>query len=290
MMLAASMALAGCLAVGSGSDRILAKDLAPAFPEIAAAPPEAPVALAPAPGVIRVFSVGELRALARRLGIPAAPSQEICVVRPVAPLSPARILEAMRRQLPQAEIEILELSRQPAPEGDIEFPLAALRYSAEDSLWTGNIRYGENRRFSIWARVKISSSVLRVVAVADLQAGQPIQAVQLMLQTRQGLPAPGILAQSIEEVTGKCPRVAIRAGSEIRSGLLEKPKDVRRGETVRVEVQSGAASLDFEAEAETSGVVGDTVIVRNPVSQKPFRARVEAKGKVRVETSVPLNP
>jgi len=59
----AAFALAACLAVGAGSDQVLAGDLAAAFPEWRAVPPETPLALAPAPGVQRVFRLPELRRL-----------------------------------------------------------------------------------------------------------------------------------------------------------------------------------------------------------------------------------
>jgi flagella basal body P-ring formation protein FlgA len=282
MMLLASMALAGCLGVAPGSNRILAGDLAPSFPELAGVPAETPLGAAPAPGVVRTFHIAELRALAKRLGIAGFPQSDICVQRPVAPLDPARLLEAMRRQLPDARLHIVEFSRQPAPAGEIEFPLSGLHYAAPESLWTGSVRFGDNSRFTIWARVIVLESAPRVLAVGDLEAGRPIAAGQLLVQMRDGLAAPGVFARSIEEVAGKCPRVAIRAGAEIRAALLENVKEVLRGDTVRVEVRSGAAYLDFEARAETSGAVGQTVLVRNPLSQKQFRALVEAPGKVRV--------
>ena len=59
---------------------------------------------------------------------------------------------------------------------------------------------------------------------------------------------------------------------------------MKRGETVKVEVHSGNARLEFEAQTEASGVAGQTVPVVNPVSKKRFKARVEGKGRVSVGT------
>jgi len=286
MMPFASIVLAGCLAVGAHSDHVLAGDLAAAFPALAGVPPATPLGFAPAPGAARTFHIPELRALAQHLGIAAAPAREICVVQPAAPLEPPRLIEAMRRTLPDAAIEITDFSRQPAPAGEIEFPLAGLRYTAPQSLWFGSIRYGGNRRFAVWARVRIACRVPRVVARADLQAGRPIAAGQVAVEMRDGLPEPAVFAQSVAQVEGKCPRVPIRAGLEIRALLLENPQAVRRGDAVRVEVRSGGARLDFQALAETSGAVGETVLLRNPFSQKPFRATVEDRDRVRVTAGV----
>jgi len=71
----------------------------------------------------------------------------------------------------------------------------------------------------------------------------------------------------------------LRAGSPVlRSNLLEAFQ-VERGETVEVTVLSGAAHLELEAIAETSGRRGDVISLRNPRSEKTFRARIDGKGR-----------
>lgn len=68
----------------------------------------------------------------------------------------------------------------------------------------------------------------------------------------------------------------------VQKPALPEP-DVMRGEQVSVVVTSGAALLRFEADAETSGRRGDSVLVRNPENGKLFQARVEGKGRVTVQ-------
>src|SRR5258708_11128312 len=129
MITAATLALGACLVVGAASDQVLAGDLAAAAPEWSAIPPETPLALAPAPGVQRVFRLPELRRLALRWNLTSPPERELCVTRPVAVPDPALLLAAMHAQLPAAQIEILEYSRLAAPQGELEFPLSGLRQS-----------------------------------------------------------------------------------------------------------------------------------------------------------------
>src|ERR1039457_1423347 len=62
----APLAVSACLAITPGSDQILIRDLAGAFPGLQSAAPDLVVALAPAPGVERVFRLPELRRLAPR--------------------------------------------------------------------------------------------------------------------------------------------------------------------------------------------------------------------------------
>jgi hypothetical protein len=57
------------------------------------------------------------------------------------------------------------------------------------------------------------------------------------------------------------------------------PNDINRGDIVQVEVRSGAAVLELDAQAQTSGVAGQTVSLLNPVSKKRFQAKIQGPGK-----------
>jgi Chaperone for flagella basal body P-ring formation len=61
------------------------------------------------------------------------------------------------------------------------------------------------------------------------------------------------------------------------------PPAVRRGDKVVVSVTTGSVLLTFQSEAESSGRVGDTVMVRNPANGNRFVARVQDQGKVTVQ-------
>jgi hypothetical protein len=202
----AALALAGCVAVAGSADRIMVGDLALHVAGLESAQPDRQVSLAPAPGVKRIFSMGELR----RIG--GNPEHDVCFERRSAPLNPENVLEAMHRQLPDARIEILETSRAPAPEGTLEFPVAGLHLAPPGGLWTGYVLFGGKQRFYVWAKVKI-------------------------------------------------------------------PNDINRGDTVKVEVRSGAAVLELEAQAETSGVAGQTVSLLNPSSKRRFQGRIQGPGR-----------
>lgn len=281
----ASFALAGCLAVGSSSDYVLAKDLAPAFPALADVAPDTILVPAPMPGTPRIFRTPELSRLTSRFNAGPAPEGEICIERPVVPLDSARILEAMKRQLPDARIDILDFSRQPAPRGPLEFPLAGLRQGPSGGYWNGFVTYGSNHRFTVWAKVKVLVTAPRVVAAVELKPGHPIDEAQLRLETREVSPVADAFAINVEDVAGRVPRRSIPAGTAIRQLWLEAAKDIIFGDTVKVEVTNGGAHLEFEAQAQASGSVGQTIPVLNPISKKRFPARVEGKGRVSVGSS-----
>jgi flagella basal body P-ring formation protein FlgA len=294
MILPIAFALAACLVVAPDSDHILARDLVDAFPPLAAVAPQTEIALAPAPGVTRVFRAPDLRMLAAHFHLGGDPNVEpFCFTRPVAQLDAPRLLAAMKQSLPAARIEILDFTRQPAPEGDLEFPIAGLHppegasgNETQSALLSGSVRYGGARHFAVWAKVRVLIAATRVLAIADLRPGHAIAASQLSAVTDDQFPSGVSFAQTIDQVAGRWPRLAIRAGSPIRTDRLEEPKAVMRGETVRVQVHNGAARLDLDGVAELSGSVGEFIPVLNPSSRKRFRARVEGDHCVSVDVGL----
>jgi flagella basal body P-ring formation protein FlgA len=278
----AALTIAGCIAVNAGTDRISVRDLLPAFPGLPESAGDAVAGFAPAPGVRRIFTLAELRRVAARLQITAIPEREICFERTVAPLEPNRLLAAMQKSMPQAHIEVLGCSRQPAPEGKLEFPAGGLRQTGNGEFWTGSVRYGGGRHFTIWAKVRVRVASPRVVATSDLPAGRALEAGQLHLETDEAFPGAGEVFDSVKPLVGRVLRRAVRRGTILRPQWLDVPKDIARGDTVRVEVRSGSARLEMQAVAEAGGSAGQSITVRNPQSKKIFRARVEGKGKVSV--------
>ncbi len=274
-----ALSLAACVAVGASSDHILLRDLAPAFPAAAISSPDAPVALAPAPGVVRRFSAPELRRIALRLHLETEPTGEVCVLRPVSAPEPGRFLAAMRGRLPQASIEILDFSRWPVPEGEIEFPLSGLH----QDYWRGDVVYAGKLRFAVWAKVKVRVPVRRVVAVSDLPPHRPIEASAVRLDAVEVAPDSERYADSVAAVTGKMPRRTVAAGAAIHADWLDDPPLVSRGDTVKVEVRSGAAVLKLDGRALADGTDGQWIPVLNPATGKRFRARIEGPGHVLME-------
>lgn len=279
------IAVAGCLAVSAGSDQITLGDLARALGLPAVAQSETPISFAPMPGLQRIFHVPELRRLSARWNLPGTPDREICFERPTSPADPAAMLQAMRKKLPHARIEILDYSRIPVPQGDMDFPETGLRQASAGGFWNGFVRYAENRRYPIWAKVQVSITATRVVAATDLKAGRAINPSELRVETRDEFPATTPLPVSIEEAAGRVLRRTVPAGTVMRFEWLEEARDVSRGDRVQVEVWNGAAHLQLEAEAAASGSVGQVIAVRNPASNKIFMARVEGKGRVTIRGS-----
>ncbi|MEX2264731.1 MAG: flagellar basal body P-ring formation chaperone FlgA [Bryobacteraceae bacterium] len=292
---AATPGAAKCVAVAG--DRILALHLAQANAAFSALAPDLEIGFAPAPGLVRKFSARELTHLAATHDISLAPGASACFERERAQLTREQVMEALRRALEAApdgtavRIELLDFSRFSTPPGELRFPLSGIPKlpgsAPRPAVWRGRLQYGEKQSLPVWARVRLTASVRRVVAAQPLRAGQPVQASQIRLEDAEVFPVLETAAGSapivsIEEAVGRVPRSSIRAGDWLRRMSLESPQQVGRGDKVTVIAASGAARLQFEATALSAGSDGESVLVRNPDNGRSFRAQVVGKGKVSV--------
>ncbi len=120
--------------------------------------------------------------------------------------------------------------------------------------------------------VRASVSARVVVAAADVPAGRPLAASELLLE-RRGLQTVSDAVSDLQAVAGMTSRRALHAGDVVRKSFLVAAQLVRRGGTVRIVVRSGPIEVTLSGEALDAGAQGDIVRVRN-ASGKTVRARV----------------
>jgi len=149
-------------------------------------------------------------------------------------------------------------------------------------LWHGYVRYGDNHQFPVWAKVRITANITRVVAVASIPIGKPIQGNQVRLESCEDFPFDETVAATLDEVIGYLSKSSLHAGSVIRRTQIEPAPDVARGDLILVQVFAGGAYLRLEGRAESAGVKGSTILVRNLSSGKDFRAQVTGKNQATV--------
>ena len=282
------LAAAPCRAVAS--DRIYAHDLAAALPVFQTVPADQVIGLAPFPGQQRVFRPGELKRLAAANGLEEEFHESVCFAWPMSVPAAGRMREAMQNTLVNrnAQIEIVDQSLAPAPPGEMTFPLNGLSGSSDGPvLWRGNVTYAENRRFTVWARVRVTVREPRVVAASDLRPGDEIHSDQVRVATYEGPLSREEHLRSPEEVIGMTARNLIATGLPLSPVLLRVRADVERGDLVQVSVPMQSGRLEAQGVAEEGGAKGSVISIRNARSGRKFRARVEAKGKVLV---VPNGP
>jgi flagella basal body P-ring formation protein FlgA len=261
-------------------DSILARDVAQIVYAFAAANPSIELGIAPIVGSRRIVSAQELAAWARKAGIEGHEAHtEACFEQATSPLKADQLMPVLRKVFPRANVEILEFGEVRIPRGKLEFTRGGLE---PNGVWRGRLIYGKGRSLPVSVRVRITEERSWIEAREVVAAGKPITEDQLAVVTgtRSVLEPPPV--SSIEEVIGKKPTRALGPGAPIYAALLITPPQVMRGDKVQVEVSDGGALLQFEAEAENPGHIGDMVFLRNPESGRRFQAKVEGKGKVAI--------
>ena len=265
------------------TEKIHGRDLASALPAFAALPADAEFGYAPNPGQERIFRTGELRRIASAYHVDFRSEANACFTWPTSVPDREKLLEAMKTTLAgrEAKIEIVEQSQNGAPQGEIVFPASGISQSLSDTaLWHGYVKFAGERRFPIWARVRLIVREVRVKAIEDLRPGEPIAASQVRLETYEGPLTRDVTATALSDVIGMIPRNGIAANSYVQMALLSAPQDVQRGDSVQVVVPMANGRIETQGIAEAGGMRGTVITVRNTKSGKTFRARIEDRGKV----------
>jgi flagella basal body P-ring formation protein FlgA len=267
-------------------DQILGEDLARALPAFAAIPRDVVVAYSPAPSARRILTYPELVRIGARYGVATLRNASACFEWKDQLLTEDAVRAAVREtlQAPQARVDVLAINNTKAPLGQLVFPLSGLSASAvidpaTPVTWRGEVRYHGSHKFTVWARVRVSATMTRVVATELLLPGQTLAAKQVRIETYDDFPLRNDVARALEEVVGRVARRAIRTGLPVFRTDLMEPLQIQRGDTVQVTSIFGAAQIQMEASAESSGRQGDIISLKNPHSGKVFRARIEGKDK-----------
>src|SRR5579884_3180563 len=233
LLLALALQAPACHTIDT--DRIYGRDLAAAVPLFTALPPDVAVGFAPVPGMQCVFHPPELRRIAQENhldgDISAGISEDVCFAWRLAVPSPESVLAAMRKSLDgmNAQIEMLDECQAAAPEGEISFPLTGLSaFSDGPVVWRGYVTYGGNRRFSTWARVRVTVKGSRLVATEALRQGEPISIGQVRGETYEGPLQRDKVLTSVEQAMGMMTTRPIAAGAEIRESEVAIPSEVSR--------------------------------------------------------------
>jgi flagella basal body P-ring formation protein FlgA len=286
-LLALGTTPAGCQIVDR--DYVVAADLVATAPAFAQMPTDFNLGYLPSSGAARTLHGADLQRIAKNRGIAIDGLPDVCFQRRTFVPSAEQIREAMLSSLDLsgAKIEIVSSSQRPVPMGDVVFPREGFQVpqgpsAPVDLLWHGTVRYDNGKTAPVWAKVRITATMTRVIAVKTIPAGKPIQKNQVRLETSEDFPLDETMARSLDDVVNKVPRSVLRAQTPIRKTQVERPPDVAKGDVVTVRVIDGAMRMVLDGTAQAAGVSGAVIMVRNPSSGKDFRAQVTGKDQVTV--------
>jgi flagella basal body P-ring formation protein FlgA len=286
LVLCASASQAAIPCFAPSGEWITGGDVAAAVPALAALPATLKVSYAPVPGLERVFHPDELRRLALANGMPDPKlTTNVCSAWPLTPLTPERLVSAMENALAgrTPQIELVGRSLAPAPPGEIVFPLAGLTaYSENAVIWKGYVLYAGTRHFETWASVRVRVKETHLKAQGAIHLGERLSPGQWRAETYAGPPLRDQILSDPTAIEGLVARHDFADGALLLAGFFEAPKAVERGDTVTVIAGVGAAHIEAPGVALSAGRCGDVIGIRNPRSNRTFKARIASAGRVEV--------
>ncbi len=134
---------------------------------------------------------------------------------------------------------------------------------------------------NISVRGKVEALTRVVVSAGPLKKGKILQAqdVTTAVMDISSMNDPGLF---IEDFIGKKLQRSIRAGYPIYSSMVAALPLVRRGERVKIVINSGPLHISATGLARSDGVEDEMIRVRNISSNKIIHCRVTAPGLVEV--------
>ncbi len=265
--------------------------------EMAKALATQPVGQAPAPGeTISLSSVSIKEHLAASQTLPQdiqwTGSPTVTVLRSGIGIGPEQIqtiiadyIKKNQNNLPEAEIRFVPESL-PLP---FTLPTGDLSYEVTPS----NPSILGSSRFSIIFRVnntvvknmsvrgKIEALAQVVVCAGNLNRGEILrpQHLQTALMDISSIETPSF---EPNDLIGKKLKRSLRAGSPVLLSMVETLPIVRRGERVKIVINSGPLHLTATGLANSDGAMDEMIRVRNISSNKTIYCRVAAPGLVEV--------
>jgi flagella basal body P-ring formation protein FlgA len=238
------------------------------------------------PGLERVFHPDELRRLARTQGLPdPGLTANLCAAWPLSPLPPERLLDAMRKALAghAPRIELLARSLAAAPVGEVVFPLSGLSgYSENAVIWKGYVLYAGTRHFDTWASVRVRVAETHLKAQGAIHSGERMSPGKWRTESYDGPPLREQILTDGAAIEGSVARRDFADGAPLLALYFEQPKAVERGDAITVVAGVGAAHIEAPGVALGAGRCGEVIAVRNPRSNRTFKARVIAAGLAEV--------
>lgn len=135
---------------------------------------------------------------------------------------------------------------------------------------------------NIPVRIEVEALADMVVALHQIEHGEPVSAADVVLQKREINQNSQLAARTTEEVIGKTPRTTLRANQPVRTDQVEKVPLVKSGQMVTIVAENEVLKISVSGKARSSGAEGDTIRVQNLTSLKEIPARVIGASTVQV--------
>jgi len=145
------------------------------------------------------------------------------------------------------------------------------------------VRVDDQVKKNLTVPVEVEALAEMVVATRTLERGEVLSASDLTLARRDLAQVQGRFLKSTEEAIGLRVKNALRANSPVRGDYLERVPLVKSGQMVTILAENEVVRITATGQAKGSGALGESIMVRNVVSQKDVAGRVMDATTVRVD-------
>ena len=137
------------------------------------------------------------------------------------------------------------------------------------------------REETVRVRIEVLTDV--VVSTGSIAHGAIVDPSDVMVKKKWLDTASSGVLSDVNEVGGKKAAVRINAGTEITKHMLRSVPVVKKGEVVRIVLESGPMMISAMGLCEEDGAQGDLIRVQNTSSKKTVFARVMGASLVKVD-------
>lgn len=147
---------------------------------------------------------------------------------------------------------------------------------------TVGVRCTSNTPWSIFIPVKISTYLPVLVANHPLAQGAYLTANDFRTEERELSQLGGGYITQPEQILNKVVRSPIPATMPITLRQLSSPLVIHRGENISIVAEAGNIRVQISGVAMDDGHLGDTIKIKNTVSNRIIEASVTGSGKARI--------
>ncbi|GMR19917.1 MAG: hypothetical protein BMS9Abin36_0512 [Gammaproteobacteria bacterium] len=162
---------------------------------------------------------------------------------------------------------------------NFEFFFAQEKYLGNTSV---GVRCPDYKPWTIYVPVSISAYDEIWVMKESLNRGNIISVDHIIKERRDLSRHPQGFITNVNEIIGMAARRRLRSGLVLRPVLLEKPKIIKRGDTVTILAKSKGLEVRMTGKALMNGADGQRIRVRNTLTRKIIHGVVTANGIIRV--------
>jgi flagella basal body P-ring formation protein FlgA len=137
------------------------------------------------------------------------------------------------------------------------------------------------REETVRVRIEVLTEV--IVSTGSIARDAKIDPSDVMVKKKWLDTATSGVVTDVNEVGGKQAAMRINAGTEITKHMLRSIPVVKKGEVVRIILESGPMMISAMGLSEQDGGAGDLIRVKNTSSQKTVFARVMGASLVKVD-------